>query len=71
MMGSNFFGRTTRCSIHSSDLGGSANHERKLTMRIDGLQRFEQRLDQRSRFMIVALLGDLAGSALAPIGYGS
>jgi hypothetical protein len=43
----------THCSIHTSDLGGSTDHERKLTKRLDGLQRFEQRLDQRSRSMIV------------------
>jgi hypothetical protein len=38
---------------------------RKLTKRIDELQRFEQRLDQRSRSMIVALLGDRPQSGLA------
>jgi hypothetical protein len=53
------------CSIHTSDLGGPADHKRKLTKRIDGLQRFEQRLDQRSRSMIVALLDDRPRSGLA------
>jgi hypothetical protein len=36
-------------------LGGSAGHKRKLILRLDGVQRLEQRPDQRSRSMIVAL----------------
>ena len=54
----------THCSIHTSDLDGPADHKRKLTKRLDGLQRFEQRLDQRSRSMIVAL-GDRPPNGLA------
>jgi hypothetical protein len=57
--------RTDDAVQHSADVhllldphqrqGGSADHQRKLTKRIDGLQRFEQRLDQRSRSIIVTL----------------
>jgi hypothetical protein len=70
-MPSNILRAYTHCSIHTSDLGGSADHERKLTKRIDGLQLSEQRLNQRSRSMIVALLGDRPRSGSSPIGYGS
>jgi len=68
-MPSNILRAYAHCSIHASDWAGSADHDRKLTKRIDGLQRFEQRLDQRSISVIVTL--DRAPERVSPIGYGS
>jgi hypothetical protein len=68
MMRSNILRTGTSLLDPHQRLGGSAGHKRKLILRLDGVQRLEQRLDQRSRSMIVALVAGPGRASL--IGYG-